>query len=333
MENQTRFWELFIKEKAGTINPDEKSKMQNWQQENQDLAQEYEYIYESSKDSTASDNFDPHQDWSELQTMIEISSDRGGTTRRLVPWMLRVAAALLLILGFSFVYFQYSQIGTNDLNLQELVQTQDKGIKLIELEDGSKVWLNRHSELLYPTSFAEDSRTLFLKGEAFFEVAPDKDRPFIVYSGNSKTTVLGTSFNLRAYSKEDEVKLTVVTGKVAFTLTDDKKGVTALPGDVAFLDSNTKTIQKGLNGDQNFLSWKTGQLSFDDSPIGQLIIALERHFDIDIESASASTLECRFTGDFNQTSLEDALKVITRATGTTYTYEGGQYIISGNGCM
>ena len=332
MENQARYWELFIKEKSGQINPDELLELESWKRQNQALAQEYEHIYESTEDSTSAAKFNPHEDWKDLQTMIKVESDRGGAMRRLVPWMLRVAAALLLVLGFSFIYFQYTQFGSDDLNLQELVQTQDEGNRLVELEDGSKVWLNRNSELLYPASFADDSRTLFLKGEAFFEVTPDKDRPFIVYSGNSKTTVLGTSFNLRAYSKEDEVKLTVVTGKVAFTLTDDKEGVTALPGDVASLDAKSKTIEKLSNKDQNFLSWKTGQLMFDDSPITQLIIALERHFDVEIESESASVLDCRFTGDFNQTKLEDALKVIARATGTTYTYEGGQYVISGNGC-
>ena len=186
--------------------------------------------------------------------------------------------------------------------------------------------------MLYPEIFEGDTRSLYLKGEAFFEVAPDKNKPFIVHSGSSKTTVLGTSFNLRAYSKEDEVKLTVVTGKVAFTLVDDKERVIVTPGDAAVFDNSSKTITQFTNNDANFLSWKTGHLLFDDTPVNQLIYALQRHYNVEIKVDQDKTLNCRFTGDFQETELENAMKVITRATGTSYTFKEGQYIIMGSGC-
>ena len=173
---------------------------------------------------------------------------------------------------------------------------------------------------------------MYLKGEAFFDVAHDKNKSFIIHSGSSKTKVLGTSFNLRAYSKEDKVKLTVVAGRVSFTLADGKEEVIVTAGDAAVLINNNKTISQSHNADPNFLSWKTGELLFDDSPLDQLISSLERHYAVTIAVDRPETLSCRFTGNFHETKIEDIIKVITKATGTTYNFSNGQYIIEGIGC-
>ena len=335
-EHYSTYWELFIKRKTNTISPSELQELETWIEANTDIASticDFEQIYAQSAADEDTPSFDPHNEWQELQTMIKVDSDSKQThITRLFPWIARVAAAVILVLGFTFIFYQYQNLQSNDLNIQNMVQTDESGQKAVELPDGSQVWLNRNSELLYPESFEGKTRTLYLKGEAFFEVAPDKNKPFIVHSGSSKTTVLGTSFNLRAYSREDEVKLTVVTGKVAFTLADNTEGVIVTPGDAAILVNDTKLISQHKNEDVNFLSWKTGQLLFDDSPMGQLIQSLENHYNIDIEVEQSETLNCRFTGDFQQTDIESAIKVITRATGTSYTLSEGQYLIKGSGC-
>lgn len=335
-EQYTKYWELFIKKQSGVISPSESQELESWMssdKENAAKIHEFKQIFEQSNSDKNTSPFNPHEEWQELQTMIKVESEsKNVRIIRMFPWIARVAAAVILVLGFTFIFYQYQQIPSDSLNLQTMVQTDNSSQKIIELPDGSTVWLNRNSELLYPESFDGNARTLYLKGEAFFEVTPDKDKPFIVHSGSSKTTVLGTSFNLRAYSKEDEVKLTVVTGKVAFTLPDDKEGVIVAPGDAAVFNNNTKSIYQLKNLDINFLSWKTGQLLFDDSPLDQLIFSLERHYNIDIEVEHEETLNCRFTGDFQKTGIDNAIKVITRATGTSYTIKEGQYLIEGLGC-
>lgn len=335
-DQYTKYWELFIKQKTNTINPGELLELETWIEANTENASkihDFEKIYTQSASEQTTLSFDPHSEWQELQTMIKVETEsKSARTIRMFPWLARIAAAVILVIGFTFIFYQYQNLQSNDLNIQNMVQTDESGQKVIELTDGSKVWLNRNSELLYPESFEGETRTIYLKGEAFFEVTPDKNKPFIVHSGSSKTTVLGTSFNLRAYSKEDEVKLTVVTGKVAFTLADDKEGVIVTPGDAAVLFNDTKLISQYRNEDVNFLSWKTRQLQFDDSPMGQLIQSLENHYNIDIEVEQSETLNCRFTGDFQQTDIESAIKVITRATGTSYTVSEGQYLIKGSGC-
>jgi transmembrane sensor len=332
-EQTTKYWELYIKQKDGTISTEELAELESWTQKHSDELHEIEALFEASASDEHSPVFNPEDQWDELETMIKIGNESRSTkTIKLFPWIARVASAVILVLGFTFIFYQYKNVSSDNLNLQTIVHTDDSNQKLIELPDGSKVWLNANSELLYPEQFVGDSRILYLKGEAFFEVMPNKDKPFIVHSGISKTTVLGTSFNLRAYSKEDEIRLTVVTGKVAFTLADDKEGVIVTPGDMAKLTNKSKSIEQALNTDLNFLSWKTGHLSFNDKPISELIKPLERHYGIEIHVKDPETLNCRFTGDFTETDIENAIKIITRATGTSYELTKGKYTILGTGC-
>lgn len=335
-EQYIKYWELFIKKQSGSISTSESQELDTWiakNSENASKIHEFEQILNLSAVNDKIPSFDPHEDWQDLQTMIKVETESHGVRQiRMFPWIARIAAAVILIIGFTFIFYQYQNLSSDELNLQTMVQTDDSGQRIIELPDGSTVWLNRKSELLYPESFDGETRTLYLKGEAFFEVTPDKNKPFIVHSGSSKTTVLGTSFNLRAYGKEDEVKLTVVTGKVAFTLADDKEGVIVTPGDAAVFNNHTKSISQLINEDVNFLSWKTGQLLFDDSPLDQLIFTLERHYNVDISVENEETLSCRFTGDFQETDIENTMKIITRATGTSFIFKEGHYTIEGSGC-
>lgn len=335
-EQYIKYWELFIKQKAGDISNKESGELASWMdadEKNKLLIGGFEQIYSESSSEGRLPEFDPKQDWEELKSIIEAEKAISrNNSIRIFPWIVRVAAAVILILGFSYLFYQYQSTPLNDLNLQTMVRTEDTK-QMLELPDGSIVWLNRNSELLFPEAFDGSTRTLYLKGEAFFEVAHDKNKPFIVHSGSSKTKVLGTSFNLRAYGKEDEVKLTVVTGKVAFTLADDKEGVIVTPGDAAVLRNKSKMISELKNEDVNFLSWKTGELLFDDCPLDQLIYSVERHYNIKVKVEHQETLTCRFTGNFQDTSIEDVMKVITRATGTTYQMDRDKFFINGIACQ
>lgn len=332
-EKYTKYWELFIKHKDGKITAEQQVELSHWKENNLDIFNEYEKIFDASNSSEHAPNFLPEENWDELETMMKIEKEtQVNKTFQLFPWIARVAAAVILVLGFAFIFYQYQDLSSNNLNLQTMVQTNDADQKIIALPDGSTVWLNRNSELLYPENFDGETRTLYLKGEAFFEVTPDKDRPFIVHSGISKTTVLGTSFNLSAYSKEEQIRLTVVTGKVAFALADDTDGVIVIPGNMARISAGNKSIFENENSDLNFLSWKTRHLIFNDSPMDDVIKSLQRHYGIEINVQNPETLMCKFTGDFQETGIENALKIITRATSTSYELNKGEYKIMGAGC-
>lgn len=133
------------------------------------------------------------------------------TINRRRNWYRRVMAACAVLLislaGIQF-YFGFQTIKTSGI----VTQTYPQDIRLIRLSDGTRVWINENTRIEYPEKFAANERIITLKGEAFFEVARDTTRPFIISSGNIKTTVLGTSFDVKAYGNIAEVN--VRTGKV-----------------------------------------------------------------------------------------------------------------------
>jgi ferric-dicitrate binding protein FerR (iron transport regulator) len=331
IEINIKYWELIVGENAGTLDDSEKKALDIWKKDHWQDYEELVELYHKSSDEN-SINFNPENEWDELQTVLRIEKEsRAGNTIRFFPWIARAAAAILIIFGVIYI-FNNRYTSQDQMIMQTMVSTDQSTQKQVELPDGTIVWINKDSELLYPEEFAVNAREVYLTGEAFFDVTPNKERPFIVHAGISKTTVLGTSFNLRAYSKEDDIRLTVVSGKVAFTLTDDREGVFVTPGNMAYLNRESKQIVEGVNTDFNFLSWKTNELRFNDSPISSLVESLERHYGIDIEVEHEATYNCRFTGDFKDTEMDNALKIITKAIGSTYQKTEGTYIILGEGC-
>ena len=128
------------------------------------------------------------------------------------PW-LRVAAAVLLLVGV----WSLLRVFLPPSQLQMVTVTAGAERQQTTLPDGSKVWVNRHSTLSYAANFNEKVREVQLQGEAFFEVKKDQGRPFTVLANETRTQVLGTSFNVRAYGAEDSVEVAVVTGRVAFS--------------------------------------------------------------------------------------------------------------------
>jgi transmembrane sensor len=116
---------------------------------------------------------------------------------------------------FIFSITGYQAFVQSDFSKQEITATKTfaKDIRLLFLPDGTRVWLNENSELEYPSKFLKNERTVTLKGEAFFEVKRDPSRPFVISSGSIKTTVLGTSFNIKAYGN-NQPEVNVRTGKV-----------------------------------------------------------------------------------------------------------------------
>jgi len=123
----------------------------------------------------------------------------------------RVIAACAVLLVSLAGYQLYSEF--NSPKIPEMItQTFPQDIRLLRLSDGTRVWVNENTQIEYPEKFDSEERIVKLKGEAFFEVARDTTRPFIIHSGNIKTTVLGTSFDVKAYGNIAEVN--VRTGKV-----------------------------------------------------------------------------------------------------------------------
>ncbi|SHI29897.1 FecR family protein [Hymenobacter daecheongensis DSM 21074] len=255
------------------------------------------------------------------------------------PWLLPVAATLLLLVGAVF-FFRANQSSA----LAPVLVAATSQQRQLTLPDGSQVWLNRHSTLEYDADFRTAAREVKLSGEAFFQIQKDHGRPFTVLSETARTQVLGTSFNVRAYPAEDSVEVAVLTGRVALaSRTTEQDTLLLLPGMRGVLRAagNTAgpttaaapTLRRASTQDTNFRAWQTGELVFDNVPVRHVIRTLRTTFGTSISVADTRLLSCRFTGTFRRPEPAQVLQVLSLATNATLTGDAGNgYILGGKGC-
>lgn len=159
--------------------------------------------------------------------------------------------------------------------------TNPKGSQVVDmtLADGSRVWLNAGSSVTYPIAFIENERTVSITGEAYFQVASDKTKPFRVNKGNMQVEVLGTHFNVNAYDDEEDIKVTLLEGVVRVKLNNESQLLK--PGEQAKV-SGTVNTTKDVDL-QEVMAWRDGRFKFSGVAMETIMRQAARWYDIDIE--------------------------------------------------
>lgn len=302
--------------------------VEDWQSANQSNAQELGLLEEIwSKSKTATSGYRPNEQvaWQKIQQHIQQDSSETevrplySAQKKMTYWLM--AAAMVLILGFGNWWLQRGAQApmvefASSENLQNLI-----------LPDGSKVTLNKHSKISYAEGLEGEERKLKLEGEAYFEVAHNPERPFIVYQENTAVKVLGTQFNLRLNREDESVEVQLAKGKVAFYAVDQKENIVELmPGEQAIYTS--QSIQKYVISSPNYDSWKTGILSFDDMPLAQAIKDLQQHFHVKIEVGEELLKESKITAIFEHSKLENILDAVSYALDAEYEKVDSVWLLS-----
>jgi ferric-dicitrate binding protein FerR (iron transport regulator) len=201
-----------------------------------------------------------------------------------------------------------AEVSKEDANAFNTLSTPTGGQYNIVLADGTKVYLNTVSSIKYPTRFNGDQRVVELEGEAYFEVAKNKDKPFIVKSENQSIEVLGTHFNVHAYNNESVVKTTLLEGSVAITYKNQK--AVLKPGQQSNVaDNSTKIVIRKVDT-QSAVAWKNGRFKFDNADLKSVMKQLERWYGIKVEYRG-DVSDVRFNGGtFMNKNLSEVLKVL-----------------------
>ena len=196
----------------------------------------------------------------------------------------------------------------------------------VVLSEGTEVFLNSDSRLAYPTVFKGKERVVSLEGEAYFKVAKDTEHPFIVKSGNLQVRVLGTEFNVRSYSPTD-VRVTLITGKVAVSDTCGVHSVEMRPGQSAQLSSNGTLVVDEVDI-ESFLYWKEGFFYFDDVALVDMMKEIGRWYNIDIEFRSSKIMDLRmhFFANRHQ-DIFHLIELLNRMERVHAYFETGQLVI------
>lgn len=167
----------------------------------------------------------------------------------------------------------------------------------LTLADGSKIWLNSETVIRYPVNFTGEKREVYLEGEAFFKVAKDPERPFVVHAAETQVEVLGTEFNVRNYSDELEVATTLVNGRVRLTTEKENRQVILEPGEQGSIDKATGKMGVQTVDAYLFTAWKDARFVFRNTRMEDLLNTLSRWYDLTIFYQNNAVKDIRFTGD------------------------------------
>ncbi|MFH1320982.1 MAG: FecR domain-containing protein [Bacteroidota bacterium] len=244
-------------------------------------------------------------------------------------YMLRIAAVIVLGLAFWLIFLNRTEIRT--------IATGEEKTYRDTLPDGSVVYLNSYTTLKYPEEFDDDIREVFLEGEAFFEVAGNKDKSFVVNLDNAIVKALGTSFNISAYPAGDSIEVIVSAGRVLLYSVEDD--LTDLPekhylekGDRGVFSRISKKVVREINTNHNFLYWETGILAFKETPLPEVIKVLNKEFNQNIVLGNENLENCILTAEFNNKSVEAIAEILEATFGLEVKREGNKIILLGNGC-
>ncbi|QDK80990.1 DUF4974 domain-containing protein [Spirosoma sp. KCTC 42546] len=286
--------------------------------------------------------------WNQIQRKMETdeSTDQG----RVIPlrtyryrWI-GIAAALLLVGGWFFADLLplRSLTSSTQADWVEQANTSAKPL-VVRLEDGSTVQLAAQSSLRYPKHFTATERTVYLTGNAFFSIQKMPTRPFYVHTGEVVTKVLGTSFFIRTEANTRQVRVEVVTGRVAvYTQQEEKQpatnGVVLSPNQAATFFAKEQHFVTGLVDTPKVIpapetDRKQVSFQFDDAPLATVLAQLEQAYGIDIEVENEQQNNCPLTADLTNQPLYTQLDIICAALKSTYEVQGTTILISGKGCV
>lgn len=214
---------------------------------------------------------------------------------------------------------------TNDNKNNELIIPKGGEYQVV-LADGTKVWLNSASRLIYPQSFMGKERRVVLSGEAFFDVTHDAERPFVVETSRMNVKVLGTRFNVNDYDDNEEVSTTLVNGSVEI-VSGDQQAFRLVPGEQAYGKENE--LEKREVNVRLYTSWIDGKFLFNNTELEEIAKQISRWYDVEIFFSSESVKKVRFTGAIVKFKpLEDLVRMIESTSQVRFSVKGRTIVIS-----
>ncbi len=278
-------------------NEKEKAALVSWMSEsseNKELFVRMTELWSSASNTEVFEQIDLELDWKRIQMKRKKKTP-------IMKYGLQYAAVVLICFGLSFLYLYNTTPGFGKLSKVQTTESKDK----VELADGSQIQLNVNSKLIYPNHFGDNKRLVKLKGEAFFNIKRDTSKPFIIESGKTLIKVLGTSFNIRNITG-NQTLVSVNTGVVSFKVKNNGQEIILKKGQVGLFKDNQLTLLNKPN--RNCDSWRTGSLSFKNTPFIQVLEDIERLYKVKFKNENKKLENLKLTIDFNNYDLDKVLK-------------------------
>lgn len=325
---------------SGDLSPAEKRKFEESLHKDAELKarlDESRKIWDVMDAKVSEQSYDLDAEWKlmkaqipDLEREVPVREHRA-KSHPLLFYSYRIAAALVVGLLIAFGWnFGRQLVGT-----EKLVAHAEPLEHL--LDDGTHITLNRNSKLRYKKSFPSSGRKVSLSGEAWFDVARDSARPFVIDAGSALVEVLGTSFNVNAYEKNNTIEITVESGLVALgskAETQDKQEQLILrAGNSGSYHKKSQELLLIPRADPNNISWKTRELYFDATPLNEAIELINKVYGSHLVIENEALAGCSITVSFRNQNLEAILNVLEATLDLELTRRGNVIKLDGAACQ
>lgn len=287
--------------------------------------------------------------WKRLEEQLEQApADAGKSIRRersyrrsssgYASMWLRVAAVIVgaFLLSWFFMDFENTKPGKETETVMREVVTKRGDQAELSFSDGSRVVLNAASRIRFPQQFDSDVREVYLEGEAYFEIHHKPGVAFLVRTEDARIKVLGTKFNVKAWSEDEEVEVAVAQGKVS--VQSNSSGHADSGGDgngeVILTEGQMSVVRQGLAPTppqtvnmNNYLTWLQGDFVFEQVCFSKVLREWERRYDVNFIVQDSSLLQVTFTGEFRNESLDEMLRLASESLKFKYHRENNNVVI------
>lgn len=317
---------LIVRYLSNEATPAEQEQLFDWVSQNPENKKVFDdYVSLWSVRQNASRQFNVQSGLSRLNDRInEFEKQEQRKNAFWNVWNMAAAILLLVVSGFTLYFNGISAFEDHAQSLLSETSATDQ-LSVVTLSDGSVITLNKQATLKYPATFDAKTREVYLSGEAFFQVAKDSSKPFVIHANGITTTVLGTSFNVKASA--DSVTVSVATGKVR--VSDGRQTQLVMPYErVLYADA---TFTKSAS-DLSELNWNSRVLEFNDITLGQAAELISQFYEIQVTFQHEKLKNCVITGKFKNQRLETVLQAIEFSTDVHSEVKNNSVLLFGKGC-
>ncbi len=296
--------DIFNRYLSKTATEDEIAELNEWISSNEELKKWLENQMQKTSDEidekTKARIFEKIQNEINKQEKVQFS---------LPKWLRNVAAIAVIALTVVGLISVLSNRQSAEMQFAEVGALRGQKAS-VTLPDGTHVILNSESTIKYSTAFNKSDRQIELTGEAYFDVAKDKKRAFVVKAGNVEVVAVGTAFNVKAYPGENQISTTLLEGKV--NVSKGKETVSMQPNEKLEFNVKNNSFNKfKLTEAENSIGWMNDKLSFDNATLEEVVAVFSRFYNVEIQFATEAIKKQRFTGQINNNSLPSVLRILS----------------------
>jgi ferric-dicitrate binding protein FerR (iron transport regulator) len=311
---------------SGEASDEDKKLIEEWKNKssnNHKLFSDLKLIWDSTDVNSSVEKYNLENAIRKFRERIR--KDKQATARKLfIVSTLKYAAIALLVISLPVSYYFGGMSGAEESSYTTITCALGDKTEMV-LPDDSKVWLNSGSKLTFNNNFKRGEREVLLEGEAYFSVTKDKENPFRVKTSEIEVEVLGTEFNLKAYSNEKQVAATLIEGSIK--ISSDSQSTVIEPGFKLVYNNETNKMELfELTETSTETEWKEGRLVFRNESLQDMELKLERWFDVDIVFADEAVKKRRFTGTLERESILEVVSYLSLSRHVGHKIDGNKII-------